>query len=625
MIKLIRKHQKKVLAFFGIGLMIAFAAQTNTGRGSAGPNKQVLGKTNTAPIYNTDMADARREWGLLSRNVQVMAPNMRTGQYEARPIIYKYFTQPTIAEIEQKPELFLLLRQEAVDANTQINKDELQDIMTNDYVRPAGADEDTDEAVYDAVADLLRIDANFNRVANDVKVSQPQRDLVLAKALQRIQLNVVELAASRYASKVATPTTQAVQEQFEKYGNVDPGKPDAGNPFGFGYRLQDRVKLQYLQIDRQAAEKIVDATKTPYDWDVEARLYYLQHKDEFATTQPTNVPTTEPTATGVRPYEQVRDAALRSVRQPQLEKLILDVQNKILATMQSDLRIWSNSSGATSLGEPYPSYTYLQKLCDAIEAQFKLRVFASEQDRDFLSAVDLAGLKGIGTSEDESSKFSDDVIQRATAYLARSDKDTPAAKAQLMTASDPLFDLDGNVYIYRLTDARAAEPAPDVQAVAAKIESDLRTEAAYRLAQAQAKAILAKHATMLSSALAGSGLTEVGTAPFSDLNPNLGDEISLSSVGQAAFVDRAFHLLAGYDPTSGQNPMEIIEVPQDAKVFVAQLAHVTPSWDETNFYRQASEATDYLLRQEKQLLREQWMSYDQVAKRTGYQAQQSKS
>ncbi len=34
MIKLIRKHQKKVLAFFMVGLMVAFAAQSGPRGGS---------------------------------------------------------------------------------------------------------------------------------------------------------------------------------------------------------------------------------------------------------------------------------------------------------------------------------------------------------------------------------------------------------------------------------------------------------------------------------------------------------------------------------------------------------------------------------------------------------------
>jgi hypothetical protein len=257
MIKLLRKHQKKALAFCGVVLMVTFAMTSNTNRTPTGPKPLQIGKWNGGPIYNTDLAQARQEWIALKRYVAFTMRNRYTGQEEQHSIVESVFPAAAITEIEQKPELFMLLRLEALDANVQINKDELEDIMTNHYAGPTGPDDDTREFTEDAVADLLRIVGNFNRLAGDVKISQPQRDLELAKVGQNIQLSVVELSASRFASKVAAPPTQAITAQFAKYGNVDPGKPDAGNPFGFGYRLADRVKLQYVQIDRGAAEKVV--------------------------------------------------------------------------------------------------------------------------------------------------------------------------------------------------------------------------------------------------------------------------------------------------------------------------------------------------------------------------------
>jgi PAS domain-containing protein len=626
MIKILRKHQKKVMAFFGVGLMIAFAASSNPGRNAGGTSRQIIGKMNDGPIYNTDLAEARWEWVALSRYVTFTRHNPYTGQEELVPMVASYFPSSSITEIEQKPELFLLLKREAIDANVQINKDDVQDIMTNHYSPPAGADEDTYERVSDAVSDLLRISANFNRLASDVKVSEPMRNLELAKALQKIQLNVVELAASRYLSKVPAPTTQAAAEQFAKFATVDPGKPEKpGNPFGFGYKLPDRVKLQYLEIDRGAAEKIVEATKTPYDWDVDARIYYLQHQDEFPTTQATTASGAAATAT-TRPYEDVRDAALRSVRQPQVDKLVLDVQNKILATMQTDWRAWNSGSVITSLGEPYQSYAYLQKLCDAVEAQFNLRIYAASEDHDFLSATDLAALSGIGASEAGSVKFADGVMQHTATFLARTDKDSPAAMQQLMSVSEPYFDLVGNVYIYRLTDARAAEPAPSQAEVAVKIDSDLRTVEAYQMALDQAKNVMAvARASTISQAASANGLGTIETSPFSAIEPYLGDGISLSDAGQTAFVNQAFDLLTGYDPTVSGHRTEIIEIPEDAKVYVAQLERITPGWNETDFYRQAAMVTRDLRMADMRQMLQQWLGYDLVAQRTGYQAQSPKS
>src|SRR5271155_3289174 len=103
MVKLIRKHQKKVLAFFGVALMIAFAASSNTGRGPNGPERKEIGKWNGGTIYSTELADSHREWAALKTYVQISFPNQLTRRYEMRPIIYAYLPSSAIAEIEQKP------------------------------------------------------------------------------------------------------------------------------------------------------------------------------------------------------------------------------------------------------------------------------------------------------------------------------------------------------------------------------------------------------------------------------------------------------------------------------------------------------------------------------------------
>jgi hypothetical protein len=182
------------------------------------------------------------------------------------------------------------------------------------------------------------------------------------------------------------------------------------------------------------------------------------------------------------------------------------------------------------------------------------------------------------------------------------------------------------VFIYRLTDVRAAERAPDVETVAVKIESDLRAAEAYRMAQEQAKALMAAAGkSTLAGAAAKDGLTVVNTEPFSANYPFLGDGITLSDSGQVEFIKQAFDLLSGYDPRSGAHPMEIIELPQDGKIYVAQLATVTPSWNETNFYQVSLRAGDELRAQEVLPMMQQWLSYDLVTQRTAYQAQTPKS
>jgi hypothetical protein len=184
----------------------------------------------------------------------------------------------------------------------------------------------------------------------------------------------------------------------------------------------------------------------------------------------------------------------------------------------------------------------------------------------------------------------------------------------------------GNDYIFRLTDARPAEPPADLASVASKVETDLRTQAAFELARLAADALrTAAHETSLAAVAKASGRTLVQTDPFNSDSADLGVSISLSPAGRSQFIDRAFKLLSDYDPTTNPHPAELIDVPVDGKMFVAQLEKIdTKSTPESFFFRSSEEAT-VILEEQQLRLRQQWLDYQAVVGRLDYKAQASKS
>jgi hypothetical protein len=514
----------------------------------------------------------------------------------------------------------MLLRHEAIEAGVQANNDEVQNILTTYYQRPPGTDEMMDEAAQQAVTDLLLIEANFNRLAGNLKVSQPQRDHFLAEAGQAIQLSVVELTDADYLAKVPPPTTQQAQEQFTKFADAVPGHPDEQNPFGVGYRFPDGVKLQYLSIDIDDARKTVEATQTPYDWDVKGRLYYLQHKDEFPSTQPTDAigPTSQPS---VLPYSQVALEALEKLREPLVTKLMFDVQGKILSKMQVGWREYSQNP--STAGGNYPSYAYLQNLAGEVQAQYGMKVYPTEMDRDFLSQVQLDRLPEIGHSSNGRMDFAPYAMQLASSHFARADKGSPVAAAQLMQPAAPLKDIDGNVYIFRLTDARRAQAAPSVDDVAPKVDADLRNQAAYKLAQDAAGPLLAatRNGSLLPAASAMGKfiwMTPPFSKPFGGGYVELGKDIILSPEGDKEFVQQAFGLLSQYNPDTNSHPARLIELPAEGKVYIAELLHVAPRWNQANFFNYSLEVARELHQDQLIKLRAGWMQYDAVTQRLNY-------
>ena len=53
-------------------------------------------------------------------------------------------------------------------------------------------------------------------------------------------------------------THLVIREQFEKYKTYFPGQVDEDNPYGFGYKIEDRVQLEYMIVKLDDIEKIIE-------------------------------------------------------------------------------------------------------------------------------------------------------------------------------------------------------------------------------------------------------------------------------------------------------------------------------------------------------------------------------
>ena len=82
--KFLKKNNKKVMAFFGVFLMIAFAAQSRYGSGAGGPGAGVIGHIGDDKITEADLQSARQE-----RNRNYLAD--RRGERGRRGLLKRTF------------------------------------------------------------------------------------------------------------------------------------------------------------------------------------------------------------------------------------------------------------------------------------------------------------------------------------------------------------------------------------------------------------------------------------------------------------------------------------------------------------------------------------------------------
>ncbi len=624
MIKVIRRHQKKFLAGLTIFSMVAFLVQ----RGSSGQGSgadPVYATIYGKKIYASDMAQAHAELQALTHSVRF------TGRDGVPHSMLDVFFGPEMSQaISSKPEWFLMLREEADAANIQVSNDEVQSVLANE-AKDLDPDSDNYIAAKAGVTDIYKILTRYQQVATAIKVSKPMRDNVLAKSGETLQMNLVQLNASDFLTKVAPPTTQQVQEQFNRFAGSTPHVVVADtNIFGFGYKVPLRSKVQYIRISSDAIGAAVAATKTAYEWEVAARKYYLNNAAEFSlkpvTTGPASMPTTM--ASVPQTYEQAHDQVLRAVRTPMVNALTDQVRSYIASTLNTDYQAYlqfctSGGNGLeadSSIGARYSSFTYLSKLIDAVKSRFNVQITASETP-DY-SLTQIGDIPGVG-----STSLASFVEQQAQTYLDKVDKKDPSAPA-ILTKPSPAFAGSNDVknvtaiVFARLSEVLPSQAATDISGILPQVEGDVRLAAAYKLAEGQAEA--------LQSTARSTGLVMAASASGQAVIPVLGDN-ALSSYSTdvkgvfppladaaGSFTKQAFTIMGSYDPKTNPHPVQIIALPEQGRLFVAQLTEVNAIWNAESYFTTAMEFAGEATRDEDEKLREGWFRYDAVVQRTGF-------
>jgi len=155
-----------------------------------------------------------------------------------------------------------------------------------EYARIACSDEDI-------TIEQIRHAASFEQQAGDVEF--------------------VRFDSSFFADKQEEPSQQEISAQFEKYKSFEAGDVTDDNPYGFGYKLPDRVRLEYIAVRiRDMADIVVKPTAE------DAELFYMNNKDapEFEESVPADAcdPNSQPIQR-TKTYAEVADQILTMLQE----------------------------------------------------------------------------------------------------------------------------------------------------------------------------------------------------------------------------------------------------------------------------------------------------------------------
>jgi len=412
MTKFIRNNQKKLLAVFGVFLMISFVASTGTGRAGSG-NEMTVGTYDHGKMKlgANEYRNLSSQWSYLKDKNQfgpiVVATVLGGGHSLGEEQIIEAMTDPNqlqflqrfrdqllgmqgrfgdlaraeaigeriYAQIEDKRDMFALLVKDAEMQGVGVNSDLIESIIAGRKIT-----KETDPTAYEnlkiSLRSLFLVSNAADRATSVVKVSRPEIANSMASRFQQMSVNVLEFNAKDFLGKVPAPTAQQLQEQFDKYKSAMPGS----GGISFGYKYPNRVMYDAIEIRRDDVKKGV-APIEPED----AALYYSQHKASFhASTMPTTSSFTDisidrgPT-TRQMSYEESKPKIIQTLTDQRTDELWEKVRDAVRDTMKADYDAYKAAMDAkattapSSLGVMYTdSKGYIAKLKAKILADFKV-------------------------------------------------------------------------------------------------------------------------------------------------------------------------------------------------------------------------------------------------------------
>lgn len=670
MYRYFERNGKKFLVFFGVFLMVAFIVPTGFRSCALSTNGRAAGKLAGQTVYEGQLSSAKSEWELLTTRL----PHGREFAYMEMGLALAGFPQQQFGaqsmpglegQIDKHPDLFFLLSHEAEQQGIVVSDDTINTIVANDFpeAKQVGVNP---LAVQEAVRRVMLIGALRDRLASSVKVSEPAILHTNAPEWQSVRLNLVEFTTSEFEKTVPAPTTQQVQAQFDQYKNVlpVPGSRSAGNPLDFGYEVPDRVQVQYITVPRQQVLDTVRATKSAYDWDVDARMYYQEHQEEFirpappetqpatrealgppvpttqlatqAATQPATLPavaSTQPAGPTTRPFAEVKKEILDKILAPEADKLSDTITAAIRTRLSDDYKTYAAEHPTTRSASPetqpttgpasYDSLAYLESVAADIQKQYKL-LPEVHQIAQWSDSSSLSKLQGIGMAHNaDEQTFAEIATEAAAAEPTTAPAQPPPPKLQLFQPSDVLFDSAKNDYLFRVTAISPAH-APELNETLARVQEDAKVKAAYDMATTHARELLdqAKKSGLAAAAIADHKPI-VSTGEFRLSRPFIPNFIA----GQAAtrtLMGKARALVEEATPEN-PHPVAMVELPSEKKVVVAELADVSLGASDSELFADKLQAWLGDTNRQVEMLSRDWFNYDAVVARLKWQPAKSES
>lgn len=591
MLKWFRAYNKFLLVILGSLLMVSFLVIDTVSSLQPSHEDQVIGRINGEKIYVRDRIQAAREQEIIARGWPALA--MLTHQKDPMQWLLMVHGAKQAGLGASNEQIAQLLGSSGLKGNTladiarqmQTNADDLTSalrhwLMIQQYMElqwglgHLSLDQrmaTLQQASLYSQMGLTNVEMLIDPARGTQRISRPLLERFLQDQEARVTVQAVAIRAERELPDVPAADDKAVVELYNEYKDELPGSTRG---YGLGYKLPDRVKLEYLTIPLANARKAVTVEES------QLLAYYDENQAEFLPPAPAD--TTQPAAGAPRlprPYLEVRETIRSRLLDDAARKLVIRIASAAQASLQDSTRKLADQGGYKVISSDWTPLS-LSDLSKQLEERFGVQLEVRRIQDRWLTLNEIQTLPGLGMSGIELGQ------QRLpTAYYISGAKELnpderhPALSLHLQVymASQPVTSLDGSLHIFRLTDAQASH-TPRLEDIRGQVAQDVQRIEAYKRLLAQIDTWKARLDQPLDKLASELGVSVIGPASFNRRDSFGGTSVvpQIPGIGQSEdFVDKVF-ALALQAPEDQPQVTDVIAADDRLSLYVVRVVDFEP-------------------------------------------------
>lgn len=256
-----------------------------------------------------------------------------------------------------------------------------------------------EEAILTTFGKLLAILQYSHILCSSEDVTASQVMNIASWENETIDVEFVKFDSAVFAKNQDQPAEEKMLEQFDKYKKVFHGTVTGENPCGFGYKLPDRVQLEYLAL------KLSDVSSTVLPPTQEETEEYYQKNREQLFTEEVPLDTNDPNSSLVKRIHSYAEVA-NIISKQLLQNKILSKAEKILQEARTITEAnWKDTERADVSSEQLKTMAGDYKAAAGqMTEKYKIKIYAGQTG--LLSAVDMQSDKYLATLRLEGAGYS---------------------------------------------------------------------------------------------------------------------------------------------------------------------------------------------------------------------------